>query len=96
LNPTARIILSGDFYQLPPSGDKKYAFTTDAWKSLKLECLLLTKIERQKDDLAYGKILSSMRSMIFYIYFILSIIDIGCRTQNDSARYRSVVFPSRS
>jgi len=60
-----RIILVGDFYQLPPvklggmkdfgSGENKtqilidYCFNSDAWRSLNLETIFLDKVYRQTD-----------------------------------------------
>lgn len=69
-----RIIVSGDFSQLPPvikKGEDKlmkkfgldasgYAFTTQEWKSLNFKVVELTEIKRQ-DDIEFIKILNDIR-----------------------------------
>lgn len=55
-----RLILIGDFYQLPPvTGD--YCFKSVIWNKINLTNIQLTEIIRQKDDLDFQNILNSIR-----------------------------------
>lgn len=55
-----RLILIGDFYQLPPvTGD--YCFKSEIWNKLNLTNIQLTEIIRQKDDIDFQNILNSIR-----------------------------------
>lgn len=49
-----QVVLVGDFFQLPPIGDKgqevKFAFESTAWKELNPLILYLTEQHRQEDD----------------------------------------------
>jgi ATP-dependent DNA helicase PIF1 len=63
-----QLIFSGDFYQLPPVGDKddvdstRFCFESDYWNSVfhKDEQIQLIKIFRQKDEI-YSNILNQIR-----------------------------------
>jgi ATP-dependent DNA helicase PIF1 len=63
-----QVILLGDFYQLPPIGDKeepetmKFCFESASWSDIfpKENTVVLKKIFRQKDP-EYGKILNQIR-----------------------------------
>ena len=61
-----QIIFSGDFYQLPPVGDKKeketmeFCFESDRWKETIHEVIQLTTVFRQT-DFDYTKILNQIR-----------------------------------
>lgn len=44
-----RLVLSGDFCQLPPVGSQAFAFESKIWSSLIDEVHTLTQIERQRD-----------------------------------------------
>ena len=55
-----RLILIGDFYQLPPvSGD--YCFKSQIWNKINLVSIQLTELIRQKDDIDFQNILNSIR-----------------------------------
>jgi len=54
-----QIIVTGDFYQLPPINDQ-YAFESDTWKELNLQTILLEKVYRFTDEL-YSNILARVR-----------------------------------
>jgi len=54
-----QVILTGDFYQLPPINDD-YAFESEAWTELNLHTILLEKVYRFTDEL-YSNILSRIR-----------------------------------
>lgn len=66
-----QIIFSGDFYQLPPVGNKdevdttRFCFESDHWSSVfpKEDQILLCKIFRQKDEI-YSTILNQIREGI--------------------------------
>jgi ATP-dependent exoDNAse (exonuclease V) alpha subunit len=56
-----RLLLVGDFYQLPPiSGD--YCFTSDIWSKLNLKTVILTELIRQKDDNVLQHLLEEIRN----------------------------------
>lgn len=61
-----QVILSGDFYQLPPVGDNDdpdstaFCFESDRWKECISNILELTTIYRQRDS-CYKKILNQIR-----------------------------------
>ena len=55
-----QVILVGDFCQLSPvSGN--FCFTSSSWKELTPECIQLTELVRQKDDIVFQKILQEIR-----------------------------------
>ena len=62
-----QVIFSGDFYQLPPVGDKtdvntqKFCFESEQWNSVFSDQIQLEKIYRQNDD-TYIKILNQIRT----------------------------------
>jgi len=62
-----QVIFSGDFYQLPPVGDKtdvntqKFCFESEQWNSVFTDQIQLEKIYRQNDD-TYIKILNQIRT----------------------------------
>ena len=64
-----QVIFLGDFYQLPPVGDKsdpdtsKFCFESEIWKQTFNESVILTKIFRQKDR-EFTKILNSLTNFI--------------------------------
>ena len=61
-----QIVLSGDFYQLPPVGEEDdpeslaFCFESELWDQLIESTILLTRIYRQHDD-QYAKILNQIR-----------------------------------
>lgn len=61
-----QVILSGDFFQLPPIGRKNdpsvFAYQSEAWKSLNLKTCYLTEQHRQSDDSGLLRILKDMRA----------------------------------
>ena len=56
-----QIIFSGDFLQLSPVKSETYAFQSKAWKLLRLNNIVLTKMMRQIDDLEFQHILEELR-----------------------------------
>jgi ATP-dependent DNA helicase PIF1 len=55
-----QMIIVGDFCQLSPvSGN--YCFLSDVWKELNPECIQLTELIRQKDDVIFQNILQEVR-----------------------------------
>ena len=54
-----RLILVGDFFQLPPV-DGEYCFNTDLWKELNIKTHVLTEVFRQ-NDAKFVKILNEVR-----------------------------------
>lgn len=66
-----RLMLVGDFFQLPPIvkqnrnpntlfGNRLYAFESDSWQNLNLKVIELTTLHRTKDE-EFGQILSKIR-----------------------------------
>jgi len=55
-----KLILCGDFCQLPPVNGS-YCFTSDLWKELHLEECVLTKSFRQHKDETFQKLLENLR-----------------------------------
>jgi len=66
-----RLMLVGDFFQLPPIvkqnrnpntlfGNRLYAFESDSWQNLDLKVIELTTLHRTKDE-TFGQILSKIR-----------------------------------
>lgn len=87
-----RVILSGDFSQLPPVVQKNeikhlkkcgfdesgYAFTTKEWKSLKLKTIELTVIHRQEDGSEFAEMLGLARECsVNCIPYFLDFVDEG-------------------
>jgi ATP-dependent DNA helicase PIF1 len=56
-----QLILSGDFYQLPPVNGP-FAFKSPIWASLNFSCHVLTKIYRQEGDTVFQGILERAKS----------------------------------
>lgn len=62
-----QIVLSGDFFQLPPIGNflnektKKFAYSSNIWEELNLKICYLEEQHRQKDKI-YINLLNSIRS----------------------------------
>lgn len=54
LTATAQLVVTGDFFQLPPvhqgKGEVPWAFKSRAWKEGIQESFVLKKVFRQKDD----------------------------------------------
>jgi ATP-dependent DNA helicase PIF1 len=62
-----KMVLCGDFYQLPPVGKMRgndYAFLSDCWKQLKLVSCLLDEQHRQRKDQLY-EVLTALRQRHF-------------------------------
>ncbi|KAG0745171.1 hypothetical protein G6F35_007101 [Rhizopus arrhizus] len=58
-----QIIVSGDFFQLPPvnpNGPTKFAFEANSWKTVITQTVMLTQVFRQKDG-TFVNILNEMR-----------------------------------
>ena len=55
-----RLILIGDFCQLPPINGF-YCFQSKIWNKLNLKIIQLDKVYRQSDDILFQKILSKIR-----------------------------------
>ena len=55
-----QVVLSGDFLQLPPVGDR-YAFLSPVWSALKLGTVEMTIPVRQGEDLPYFDLLNRIR-----------------------------------
>lgn len=63
-----QIVFSGDFYQLPPVGEKEepetsqFCFESELWDStFRGNNILLKKLFRQEGDMVYGEILNQVR-----------------------------------
>lgn len=60
-----QVILSGDFYQLPPVGKNNekvaFAFQSNCWKSKIDDCFELKTVHRQKEDNELIEMLTAMR-----------------------------------
>ena len=55
-----RLILIGDFYQLPPM-DGDYCFKSKLWNIINMTTVELTESMRQKDDILFQKLLNNIR-----------------------------------
>tara|TARA_B110000858_G_scaffold101301_1_gene116411 strand:- start:6259 stop:7551 length:1293 start_codon:yes stop_codon:yes gene_type:complete len=55
-----RLILIGDFYQLPPMSDE-YCFKSKLWEEINMTTIELNESMRQKDDLIFQKLLNNIR-----------------------------------
>jgi ATP-dependent exoDNAse (exonuclease V) alpha subunit len=55
-----QMVLSGDFCQLPPINGE-YCFTSDVWKTAKIEIIILEELVRQKNDIKFQNILQELR-----------------------------------
>jgi hypothetical protein len=44
------LILTGDFFQLPPVGKTQYTFEAGCWESVVNVAIVLKKVFRQKDE----------------------------------------------
>lgn len=57
-NDPAQLVVTGDFFQLPPvtkGGEQAFfAFECDAWKACIEHTVTLTQVFRQKDDSTYS------------------------------------------
>ena len=52
-HPLAQVILTGDFFQLPPVGkgkETKFAFESEKWSTVIKHTIMLTKVFRQADE----------------------------------------------
>lgn len=58
-----QLILSGDFYQLPPVNGE-FAFKSEIWDSLNMSCHVLKKIYRQEGDVLFQGILERAKDAI--------------------------------
>jgi ATP-dependent exoDNAse (exonuclease V) alpha subunit len=59
-----QIIVSGDFFQLPPvnkDNTKNYCFNAASWKQARFKTCYLKKIYRQENDLEFIEILNNIR-----------------------------------
>lgn len=55
-----QLVIVGDFCQLPPvEGD--YCFTSELWKNIEIEIVMLTELIRQQDDKLFQQILQIVR-----------------------------------
>ncbi len=61
-----QVIVSGDFFQLPPVGDDttQYAFSSKSWRELNFEVCYLSEQYRQTDDRLY-EVLRALRDRSF-------------------------------
>ena len=55
-----RLILIGDFYQLPPT-DGEYCFKSKLWNMVNMTTVELNEPMRQKDDIVFQKLLNNIR-----------------------------------
>lgn len=55
-----RLILIGDFYQLPPM-DGEYCFKSKLWNIINMTIVELNESMRQKDDILFQKLLNNIR-----------------------------------
>jgi ATP-dependent DNA helicase PIF1 len=55
-----RLILIGDFYQLPPM-DGEYCFKSKLWDKINMTTVELNESMRQKDDISFQKLLNNIR-----------------------------------
>lgn len=55
-----RLILIGDFYQLPPT-DGEYCFKSKLWNMVNMTTVELNEPMRQKDDIIFQKLLNNIR-----------------------------------
>jgi ATP-dependent DNA helicase PIF1 len=56
-----RLILIGDFYQLPPT-DGEYCFKSKLWDMVNMTTVELNESMRQKDDIIFQKLLNNIRT----------------------------------
>ncbi len=57
-----QLVISGDFLQLPPVGDKvKFCFESKVWKKVIKKSFHLTQIFRQSNDNAFASLLNELR-----------------------------------
>ncbi|GMH65264.1 hypothetical protein TrRE_jg7594 [Triparma retinervis] len=60
-----QLILTGDFFQLPPVGigswGKKFAFQSNVWGSCNMQIVLLKTVVRQEGDQAFIRLLNEFR-----------------------------------
>lgn len=55
-----RLLLIGDFYQLPPLNDE-YCFKSKLWEDINMTTVELNESMRQKDDIVFQKLLNNIR-----------------------------------
>lgn len=65
-----QIVLSGDFFQLPPvsrdyRNPAKFAFESRAWKEAVKETIILTRVFRQKEE---SKFRNSIKPVLYICY----------------------------
>jgi ATP-dependent DNA helicase PIF1 len=96
-----QVVFSGDFYQLPPVGDRDdeetsaFCFESDNWKSTFHKTVQLTTIFRQT-DLKYTKILSQIRvGKLKKSSYETLMTHVGKEIPEDSIIKPTILFPKR-
>ena len=96
-----QVVFSGDFYQLPPVGDRDdddtsaFCFESDYWKSTFHKTIQLTTIFRQT-DLKYTKILNQIRvGKIKKSSYETLMTHVGKEIPEDSIIKPTILFPKR-
>ena len=96
-----QVVFSGDFYQLPPVGDRDdeetsaFCFESDQWKSTFHKTVQLTTIFRQTDD-KYTKILNQIRvGKLRKSSYETLMAHVGKKVPADSIIKPTILFPKR-
>jgi len=96
-----QVVFSGDFYQLPPVGDRDdeetsaFCFESDSWKSTFDKTVQLTTIFRQT-DLKYTKILNQIRvGKLKKSSYETLLTHVGKEVPEDSIIKPTILFPKR-
>ena len=96
-----QVVFSGDFYQLPPVGDRDdeetsaFCFESDQWKSTFHKTVQLTTIFRQTDD-KYTKILNQIRvGKLRKSSYETLMSHVGKKVPADSIIKPTILFPKR-
>ena len=96
-----QVVFSGDFYQLPPVGDRDdeetsaFCFESDQWKSTFHKIVQLTTIFRQTDD-KYTKILNQIRvGKLRKSSYETLMAHVGKKVPADSIIKPTILFPKR-
>jgi ATP-dependent DNA helicase PIF1 len=96
-----QVVFSGDFYQLPPVGDRDdeetsaFCFESDNWKSTFDKTVQLTTIFRQT-DLKYTKILNQIRvGKLKKSSYETLMTHVGKEIPEDSIIKPTILFPKR-
>ncbi|KAF5181201.1 Atp-dependent dna helicase pif1 [Thalictrum thalictroides] len=87
-----QMIVSGDFLQLDPVKDKKFAFEADCWESSFDMQVELTKYFRQSGDLQYTELLQSIRKGIYSEHH-LKILQQCCHKPIETSATVPYLFP---